>query len=131
MDYKIFVADDFQTYCNSLLYPSGTEIASISCEIDDELRWVSLQTCGNVSIRFRGNVYKDVSQFPSELVSVLRDGGQALYKMEDSGDLEIVENNWWEWCFSNGDGVILGCDPCEHDDICELIGDMVRMVLEM
>lgn len=70
----------------SLLLPSGTVVAS------GRLDWFSMDIIvhGEVKVYFRGEAYKDVSQFPEELVTILKENG------ENHPEVELGMNNWYE-----------------------------------
>jgi len=130
MEYKMFIDANFLHYGDSLLYPSGMEIASISCEVADGKKyWVSLRTQGAVCIYFKGEVYKDVSQFPDELLEHIRKGD--YQRVFDSDELDVRENNWWEWCMSDGDGYVSDSAPQEYESLGAVAADLTDYLIDL
>lgn len=73
---------------DSLLLGSGVEI--ISAIVDGKYD-VFLRSCGDVRIVWKDQAYRDVSQFPDDLIEVIRRGA-----LSDHPDAYVDMNNWYE-----------------------------------
>lgn len=105
---------------DSMLLSSGTVVAELEVSgLTAEIRAVGL-----VRVRFDGSVYKDFSQFPKELVQIIKDG-----KLYEDSRVEVDFNNWFEmFYFQNGKEV---CDS----DLVDIEGygcdRLLRFMLQM
>ena len=95
---------------DSLLLPSGTEVISANIENQYE---VFVRVCGDVKILWKDCLYKDVSQFPEDLVEFIRKGNPFTEKMP--ADSEIQMNNWYEIFVYNETNTCLLSEPVDLD----------------
>lgn len=96
-------------YTDSLLFDSGTEVASATFEDNGLEINIILKICGDVRVLYKDIVYKSPSEFPEELKELIKKG-------EPNDDLYIDSNNWFEFICGETEGVY-----CEWEDgvICE------------
>lgn len=101
-----FETENLKQYTNSLLFDSGTEIACLKVEDKGRTVVVSLNVCGEVHIVYKENVYKRPSEFPKEVIELIKNG-------DPDEELYIGFNNWFEYIYGDEDytdGIV-----CEDD----------------
>lgn len=128
---EIFICrKDLSNINDSMELESGQEIARL---IKDGYA-VTIEVRGEVRVVYDGDTYRDVSQFPDELVKMFHDG--SAY---DSDDVYIDMNNWFEAFFLEvkggsmewtGYSDTVDCETLSKDEIKAFITDCLEMFLD-
>ena len=105
---------------DSLLLGSGVEI--ISAIVDGKYD-VFLRSCGDVRIVWKDQAYRDVSQFPDDLIEVIRRGA-----LSDHPDAYVDMNNWYEVFVYDEHNTLLFSD-LEDVDISTMDEKMAREIV--
>ena len=103
--------ENLAQYISSMLFDSGEEIARGSFTCGDEHLEISLRVCGEVAVTYKDEVYHRPSEFPDELIQLIKEhpydwdvyapSGEGNDEAE--GDIYVGLNNWFEYIF-DGDG---------------------------
>ena len=119
--------NDLSKYVDSMLFDSDTVIATMICEDNGCKITVDLMTRGDVDVYYKGNRYKSQCEFPKSLNELIKTDSEWF----DNEDVEVVDNNWFEYIFdvygdgvSYSDGVMFECDLSLYS-IEELKADML------
>lgn len=88
--------ENLEDCIDSLLFDSGTIITSGEFDIDGVVYNIDLVVAGRVSVIFDDYRYDCPSEFPARLRQLIADG----YGYDDSGEVEIESNNWFEYVIS-------------------------------
>ena len=123
MDYKSFFFLEEQKrkgITNSLLLPSGTIIAEIV--VGEFCAYILVH--GSVRIIYKDEVYKDISQFPEELVDIIRNGN-----LGENADTYLDMCNWYELVVLSGEKEIY-CDVVDIDISTMTETDMQNFLLD-
>ena len=105
---------------NSLLLPSGTLIAEIF--VNEFNAYIIVH--GSVRIIYKDEVYKDISQFPEELVDIIRNGN-----LGENADTYLDMNNWYELVVLKNEREIY-CDVVDIDISTMTETDMQNFLLD-
>ena len=105
---------------NSLLLPSGTLIAGIF--VNEFNAYIIVH--GAVRIIYKDEVYKDISQFPEELVDIIRNGN-----LGENADTYLDMCNWYELVVLKG-ARELYCDVVDIDISTMTETDMQNFLLD-
>lgn len=99
--------DDFSPYTDSMLFDShSVELAYAKFQRGDKNIIIDLDIQGHVGVIYKGCKYKQPSQFPPELVNLIK---QNPNQWMNHADVEVCENNWFEFLFgAEQDGVSQG-----------------------
>lgn len=81
---------DLSQYTDSLLFQDET-IATLEVELKNSKYQVSIEVIGDISLFFKGDLYKCSGNFPSELKEIINAG-----KVLEHNEIEIIDNNWFE-----------------------------------
>lgn len=95
---------------DSLLLSSGTEV--FSAVVDDKYN-VFLRVQGDVSIIWKDIAYRDVSQFPEDLIEFIRNKNIFIEELPE--DSYVAMNNWYELFVYDEDSNCLINDVCDPD----------------
>ncbi len=104
-------------YTTSMLFDSGTVIATGDYDYLGKHMTIDLQVCGEASVTYKGETYHKPSEFPDELVELIKahpdDFDTYAPSGEDNddaeGDVYVTLNNWFEyiWHFDgSSDGIL-------------------------
>lgn len=117
--------EDLTECVDSMLYDSGTVIASGEFVCDGMEYSIDLMVTGHVCIIFDGVKYKCPSKFPERVKEIIKQG-----KLFDSDEVEVVENNWFEYVVNvdgYSEGFIFEGDLAEYTPQ-ELKEEMIEIV---
>lgn len=118
--------DNLAQYTCSMLFDSGEEIARgvFTCE-GKELD-ISLRICGEVAVTYKDEVYHQPSDFPDELIQLIKEhpydwdvyspSGEG--NDDEEGNIYVGLNNWFEYLF-DGDGDVY------EEDLAKATPDMI------
>ena len=123
MDYKSFYfleEKKRQGITNSLLLPSGTIIAEILA--GEFTAYIIVH--GSVRIIYKDEVYKDISQFPEELVDIIRNGN-----LGENADTYLDMCNWYELVVLKNEREVY-CDVVDIDISTMTETDMQNFLLD-
>ena len=123
MDYKSFYfleEKKRQGITNSLLLPSGTIIAEIL--VGEFTSYIIVH--GSVRIIYKDEVYKDISQFPEELVDIIRNGN-----LGENADTYLDMCNWYELVVLKNEREVY-CDVVDIDISTMTETDMQNFLLD-
>ena len=123
MDYNSFFfleEQKRQGITNSLLLPSGTIIAEIF--VNEFNAYILVH--GSVRIIYKDEVYKDISQFPEELVDIIRNGN-----LGENADTYLDMSNWYELVVLSGEKELY-CDVVDIDISTMTETDMQNFLLD-
>ena len=123
MDYKSFYfleEERRKGITNSLLLPSGTIIAEIL--VGEFCAYILVH--GSVRIIYKDEVYKDISQFPEELVDIIRNGN-----LGENADTYLDMNNWYELVVLKNEREVY-CDVVDIDISTMTETDMQNFLLD-
>ena len=123
MDYKSFYfleEKKRQGITNSLLLPSGTIIAEIL--VGEFTAYIIVH--GSVRIIYKDEVYKDISQFPEELVDIIRNGN-----LGENADTYLDMCNWYELVVLKNEREVY-CDVVDIDISTMTETDMQNFLLD-
>ena len=123
MDYKSFYfleEERRKSIINSLLLPSGTIIAEIL--VGEFCAYILVH--GAVRIIYKDEVYKDISQFPEELVDIIRNGN-----LGENADTYLDMSNWYELVVLNNERELY-CDVVDIDISTMTETDMQNFLLD-
>lgn len=98
--------EDLTPYVDSMLFNSGTIIATMKYEDDDWELFIDLGVRGDVRLWYKGVEYFSACEFPDELIEKIKNN-EFWYMTSPSGegndetesDLYIQDNNWFEYIF--------------------------------
>jgi len=107
----IKVYEDLTDINTSLLLPSGLMIATY--EDDTTETYLSYEVQGEIDIQFKGDWYEDPTEYPDELVEMLKNGAAG------NEDIVVIENNWFEGMFWSDKG---WCGTCFCSDVVDIEG---------
>lgn len=123
MDYKSFYfleEERRKGITNSLLLPSGTIIAEIV--VGEFCAYILVH--GSVRIIYKDEVYKDISQFPEELVDIIRNGN-----LGENADTYLDMSNWYELVVLKNERELY-CDVVDIDISTMTETDMQNFLLD-
>ena len=123
MDYNSFFfleEQKRQGITNSLLLPSGTIIAEIL--VGEFCAYILVH--GAVRIIYKDEVYKDISQFPEELVDIIRNGN-----LGENADTYLDMSNWYELVVLKNERELY-CDVVDIDISTMTETDMQNFILD-
>ena len=123
MDYKSFYfleEERRKDITNSLLLPSGTIIAEIL--VGEFCAYILVH--GSVRIIYKDEVYKDISQFPDELVDIIRNGN-----LGENADTYLDMSNWYELVVLKNEREVY-CDVVDIDISTMTETDMQNFLLD-
>ena len=108
---SFYCEKNLSQYISSMLFDSGEEIARGIFSYEGEILEISLRVCGEVRVRYDGEVYRTPSEFPDDLIELIekRPYDWDVYAPsgednDDTGeDIYVDANNWFEYLF-DGDG---------------------------
>lgn len=109
---KEYVCDEnLARYTDSMLFSSGTDIATAVYEVGENKTSlvITLYVRGLVTVDYEGCRYKDVTQFPEELVEKIKKNPGWW----EDADTVIIDNNWFEFIYDYcgySDGVMYESD---------------------
>lgn len=140
---KSFECDfDLAKYTDSMLFDSGTGIASAEYIVGGEVFSVHLEVRGEVAVTFDGITYHAPSEFPDELKERIRNnpGWWDTYSPsgegndDQSGDIYCGMNNWFEaiWNYRGYcDGVMFEEDisKCTLKDIEDFLDEVAMNII--
>ena len=106
---EIKVYEDLTNIPTSLLMPSSLMIATY--EDDSTETYLSYEVQGEIDIRFKDEWYEDPTEYPDELVELLKNGAAG------DEDIYISANNWFEGMFWDTKGWGGTCTFSEVVDI--------------
>lgn len=89
---------DLKQYTDSILFSSGITIATGTYRCGDLELIIDLKVCGENMIIYKGCMYNDVSQFPEDLVELIKTGPRWW---EDNPDVEMRNLNRFEYIFDD------------------------------
>lgn len=119
IEFKVF--DELSKYKDSMLFDSGTIIATIECEHNNHIVQIDLRVCGHVKVYYKGDYYRYSSEFPEELKEIIRDNPNGWDYLND--DIGVCENNWFEYIFtesfegrSYSDGIMFEDDLSKYSE---------------
>ncbi|MBO4847002.1 MAG: hypothetical protein J5525_12030 [Lachnospiraceae bacterium] len=118
---------DLSKFIDSMLFDSGTDIASGRFEHGDKTFVVYLTVNGEVSVTYKGETYHRPSEFPEELMERIKNNPDDWFfyaptgegNDEQEGDIYVTLNNWYEFIYGEPTLGIDQGDVCE-DDISKL-----------
>lgn len=85
------VYEDLEKCVDSMLFPSDTVIAKLSCEAEEKQIDIYLEVRGEVRVTYKGELYVNPEDFPEELKKIIKQG--LLFEHED---VYVGNNNWFE-----------------------------------
>lgn len=125
--FKVF--EDLSKFKDSMLFDSGTIIATIECEYNEHIVQMDLKVCGYVKVYYKGDCYRYPSEFPQELKEIIKENPNGWNYVDDN--IEVCENNWFEYIFtesfeghSYSDGIMFEDDLSKYSEE-ELKEDMI------
>lgn len=83
---------------DSILVESGTTLAYMKYIINDSEEELSIETQGEVKIRYKGDYYFRPQEYTDELKEIIRNQSY----LEEDLDFEILDNNWCELFYTIG-----------------------------
>ena len=103
---------DLKQYVDSMLFDEVC-IATGVFENNNKTLTIDLKVCGDVSVTFKGEIYRTPSEFPDELIDIIRKHPNDWEYYSPSGekndnaegDVYVGLNNWFEYVF-DGDGEV-------------------------
>jgi hypothetical protein len=99
---------------DSMLFDSDHVIATMVCEDNGCKITVDLMTRGDVDIYYKGNRYRRACEFPKSLKKLIETDSEWF----NNEDVEIVDNNWFEYIYDVvGDGVSYSDGIMFEDDL--------------
>ena len=110
--------NDLSKYVDSMLFPSGKEIAHMRCSGNGSTVDMCLEVRGEVNVEFEGETYRDPVDFPEELKDIIKNNG-----LFDDERLYVDANNWFEYIYTIdniwSDGIMCEIDIsiCTQEDI--------------
>jgi hypothetical protein len=129
--------NDLKKYTDSMLFDSGTIIASMQCEYKGHVINVDLKVCGYVTVDYKGDRYRYPSEFPQELKEQIK----VSPNWWENEETCVHENNWFEYIYNNtfdnktySDGILFEDDLSRYSmemvenelkEICKYIVDNV------
>ena len=96
---KFELLDNLSKYTDSMLFDSNTVIAKMVCEHKGHTINVGLMVRGYVKVEYKGDIYTNPSDFPEELRNTI-EANPNLWMLEND-DVEIWENNWFEYIYDH------------------------------
>lgn len=119
--------ENLSQYTDSMLFPttsnSGDSIASGRFSFKGEELDINLDVCGETQITFKGEVYKNILDYPKELLMLMHDNPN---KWELNEDVVVGSNNWFEYTMSNGDGEVYEKDLSKATEQ-DILNDMTAI----
>lgn len=121
IDYKAY--EPLEKCVDALLFDSGTDIAHMTCEVEEYIIDIDLTVCGEVNVEYEGVDYKLPSEFPKELKKIIKNHYSGVQNM--TGLCYIKDNNWYEFlyevknkvdkkhCYSGG--ILFEGDLCKYN----------------
>lgn len=85
------ISPDYLELCQPLLEYEHTPVAWFAFKRGNDTINIGLVVEGEVRIEYKGEIYKNVGQFPNELVNIIVDG-----KEWEHPDVAVHSNNWLE-----------------------------------
>ena len=128
MDLELTFPDKYSSiedWTDSMLFSSGTILAILKGTYYEKNVSVELKVVGDVKVYYDGIVYKDVTQFPDELVTYIEEVG--CFNNDDF--VEFIDNNWFNFDVYEGEEFL-------QDFVCESNlseyskGDLVMDMIE-
>lgn len=108
----------------SMLFPSGTDIAILSGIYYGKKVSVELKVVGDVKVYYDGTIYKDIRQFPDELVAYMEEN----YCISNE-NIEFVDTNWFQFDVFE-DEEFINDFVCESDLSDYSVGDLMMEMIE-
>lgn len=111
--------DNLSQYTDSMLFDSGTVIASGKFEKEGRIFNIYLEVNGEVAVTYKGEVYHSPSDFPEELTERIRNTTwwDVCSPSEEGDDVEsniyVGMNNWFEYLYGEeciDDGTVYEAD---------------------
>lgn len=105
--------ENLEQYTSSMLFDSGEEIACGVFSYGEDLLEISLCVCGEVRVIYNGEIYDTPSEFPDDLIELIKEhpydwdvyAPSGEDNDETEGDIYVDANNWFEYIFE-GDGEV-------------------------
>lgn len=123
--------ENLSQYTDSMLFDSGKDIASMVFEGDDGDISVDLRISGEVRVFYKGIPYDRASDFPEELLALIR---EKPMEWDNEKDVEICSNNWFEYIYHSdayGDDDIMCEDDISNMSVEELKSEMQELCEEI
>lgn len=121
-------------YTDSMLFDSGTVIASFDCEHNGHKISIDLMVCGEVDVTYKGEDYTCPSEFSNELREIIK---YQPYWFTDTDDLYITNNNWFEYIYDHTydgdtwtDGILFESDLSTYSEA-DLLKEMYEIAMEI
>lgn len=128
MDLTLTFPDKYSSikdWKDSMLFSSGTILAVLNGTYYGKKVSVELKVVGDVRVYYDGIVYKDVTQFPDELVTYIEEVGC----FNNNDFIEFVDNNWFNFDVYEGEEFLQDF-VCESDLSDYSIGDLIMEMIE-
>lgn len=121
--------NDLSKYTDSMLFDSDTVIATMICEDNGCKITVDLMTRGYVDVYYKGKRYQSACEFPKGLKKLIETDQDWF----DNEDVEIIDNNWFEYIYDVvGDGVSYSDGILFEDDLsCYSVEDLKEDMIEV
>lgn len=106
--------NNLSKYTDSMLFDSNHVIATMICEDNGDKITVDLMTRGEVDVYYKGNRYRNVSEFPKDLKKLIEMDPEWF----DNKDVEVIDNNWFEYIYDVvGEGISYSDGIMFEDDL--------------
>lgn len=116
---EFWINPEWRKFVSSMLYESGTEVASSTWEFNGEEYSIQLIVNGSVRVVYENRVYTDPVLFPFKLKDRIneRPYDWELADTEDEDPVAFIdENNWFEYlCGDGGEGVVFEEDVSKSE----------------
>lgn len=126
--------ENLKQYTDSMLFDSGTIVASLDCEHNGYKICIDLKVCGEVDVTYKGEDYRYPSDFPDELKEIIKNEPTWFIHTDD---LYVTNNNWFEYiydCSYNGqtwsNGVLFESNLSAYSEI-DLLNEMCELAMEI
>lgn len=113
--------NNLSQYTDSMLFDSGTEIASGKFGYNGKILDIYLDVSGEVAVTYKGETYHTPSEFPEELIEKIKEhpnwwegyapSGEG--NDNEEGDVYVYLNNWFEYIY--GEEVLYDGTVYEND----------------
>lgn len=114
---------DLKEMVDSILFDSGTVIATIECRKGNKKVCMELRVAGYVSIIYKEQSYHTAFEFPKKLKEIIKNDPQWW----EHRDIILINNNWFEYIYDyhhNGekwsDGIL------EESDLTKMTEDELK-----
>ena len=125
---EMVVNKDLRNISDAMLLSSGTVVATYTApKMGINL---ALRVAGDVNLTYKGQVYRDVSEFPDELKALMTYDN----KFRQHPDVNVLNNSWFELVQTDNNGNIIEAEVADpenytEDEIKALFDDKVSEII--